>query len=91
VFLDHLKGAQNPMMQEPKQQAAKQALSILRSCGVGPTAEQKSVRQLLDAYLRSYGKRATPPVTAVRELLAEYAEQQSVADLYGWLTQISRS
>ena len=78
------------MIQEPKQRAAKQALSILRSCGVGPTSEQKAARQVLDAYLRSYGKRACPPVTAVRELLAEYAEQQPVADLYGWLTQISR-
>ena len=76
------------MIQEQEKQAAKQALKVLRSCGMGPKSEQQSVRQLLDAYLRSYGKRATP-VTAVRELLAGYAEQQPVPELYGWLTQIS--
>ncbi len=76
------------MIQEPKQQAAKQALRILRSCGMGPKSEPTSVRQLLDAYLRSYGKRAMP-VTAVRELLAGYVEQQTATDLYGWLIQVS--
>ena len=79
------------MMQEPKQQAAKAALNILRSCGVVPTSEEKAVCHLLDAYLRSHGKRASPPVIAVRELLVEYTEQRPAADLYGWLTQISTS
>jgi Zn-dependent membrane protease YugP len=76
------------MVQEQEKQAAKQALKVLRSCGVKPTAEQKSMRQVLDAYLRSYGMRAAP-VIAVRELLARHAEQQPAPELYGWLTQIS--
>ena len=76
------------MVQEQEQRAAKQALRILRSCGMGEKSEQTSVRQVLDAYLRSYGKRATP-VTALRELLAGYAEQQPATELYGWLMQIS--
>jgi histidine ammonia-lyase len=76
------------VIQAQDQQAAKQALKLLRSCGVGPKSEQQSVRQLLDAYLQSYGKQATP-VTAVRALLARYDEQQPVTELYGWLTQIS--
>jgi len=44
---------------------------------VVPTSEPKAVRQLLDACLRSYGKRAKPPIIALRELLAEYSEQQA--------------
>ena len=78
------------MIRESKPRAAKQALGILRSCGVGATSEEKAVRQVLDAYLRSYGKRITLPVTAVRELLAEYGAQQRAMDLYRWLTDVSR-
>ena len=79
------------MMQEPKKLAAKEALTVLRSCGVGPTSEQEAVRHLLDAYLRSYGKRANPPVSEIRELLIEYTVQQPAVDLYGWLLQVSTS
>ncbi len=79
------------MIQLPKQQAAKTSIGILRSCGVGPASEDKAVHIVLDAYLRSYGNRASPPVTAVHELLAEYAGQQSAEGLYGWLTHVSAS
>jgi hypothetical protein len=75
---------------EASQQGAKQALSILRSCGVGPGSEDHAVRLVLNAWLRTFGKRVGLSMTAVRELLGEYAEQQPVVGLYGWLIQISK-
>jgi hypothetical protein len=78
------------MQQEPRQRAAKHALGILRSCGVGSTSEDKSVWQVLDAYLRTHGKNASPPVIAVRELLAEHVETQPAPPLYDWLVQLGR-
>jgi hypothetical protein len=75
---------------EASPQGAKQALSILRSCGVGPGSEDPAVRLVLNAYLRTFGKRASLSITAIRELLGKYTEQQPVVGLYGWLTQISK-
>jgi histidine ammonia-lyase len=79
-----------PTIQESQQRAAKQALSILRSCGVGPASEDQAVRQVLNAYLRSFGKRVSLPITAVRELLGKYTEQRPAVGLYDWLTRISK-
>jgi hypothetical protein len=75
---------------EGSQQGAKQALSILRSCGVGPGSEDQAVRQVLNACLRTFGKRVSLPITAVRELLGRYTEQQPTVGLYDWLTVISK-
>ena len=76
--------------QVSQQRAAKQALSILRSCGVGPGSEDQAVRQVLNACLRTFGKGVDLPITAVRELLGKYTEQQPGVGMYGWLTEISK-
>lgn len=73
-----------------QQRAAKQALSVLRSCGVGPGSEEQAVRQVLNAYLRTFGKRVNPIVIAVRELFGKYTEQPQAVGLYGWLTRMSK-
>jgi hypothetical protein len=79
-----------PTIEVSQQRAAKQALSILRSCGVGPGSEEQAVRQVLNAYLRTFGKRVNPPVIAVRELLSKYTDQAPTVGLYVWLTRISK-
>ena len=72
-----------------QQRAAKQALGVLRSCGVGPGSEEQAVKRMLNAYLRTLGKRATPTGSALRELLIKYTEQPQTVGLYGWLIRMS--
>lgn len=77
-------------IQESQRRAAKHSLSVLRACGVGPQSDEQAVRQVLQAYLRTFGKQINPSVTAARELLEQYGEQTQALGLYGWLTRISK-
>ena len=79
------------MIEPDRRKAAVRALGILRSCGLRPLSDGKAVHRMLEAYAQSYGKREVAPVTAVRELLAEYSQQRPALDLFGWLTEISRA
>jgi hypothetical protein len=78
------------IMQESKQRAAEQVLKILRSCGIRAMSEQNAVLLVLDAYVRSFGKRVNLATIALRELRAEFSEQPADVNLYEWLTNISK-
>lgn len=80
-----------PMMEPVRRQAAVRALAILRSCGLRPLTDDKAVHRMLEAYSESYGKREVAAVSGVRALLAEYGQPRPTADLFGWLTEISRA